>query len=38
MRIEFTGAVFVWRGPAPFCFVAVPDAEWGVVESRVEAW
>ena len=27
MRIEFTGTVFVWRGPAPFFFVAVPDAE-----------
>jgi hypothetical protein len=27
MRIEFTGAVFVWRGPAPFFFVAVPEAE-----------
>jgi len=27
MRIEFTGTVFVWRGPAPFYFVAVPEAE-----------
>jgi hypothetical protein len=27
MRIEFTGTVFVWRGPAPFFFVAVPEAE-----------
>jgi hypothetical protein len=25
MRIEFTGDVFEWRGPAPFLFVAVPD-------------
>ena len=24
MRLEFTGEVFVWRGPAPFYFVAVP--------------
>ena len=27
MRIEFTGAVFEWRGPAPFFYVAVPDPE-----------
>jgi hypothetical protein len=27
MRIEFTGTVIVWRGPAPFYFVAVPEAE-----------
>jgi hypothetical protein len=27
MRIEFAGTVFVWRGPAPFFFVAVPEAE-----------
>jgi hypothetical protein len=27
MRVEFTGEVFVWRGPAPFYFVAVPEDE-----------
>ncbi len=27
MRVEFTGEVFVWRGPAPFFFVAVPEDE-----------
>ena len=27
MRIEFRGEVFEWRGPAPFFYVAVPDAE-----------
>ena len=27
MRIEFSGPVFEWRGPAPFFYVAVPDAE-----------
>lgn len=27
MRVEFTGEVFVWRGPAPFYFVAVPPDE-----------
>jgi hypothetical protein len=27
MRVEFSGEVFVWRGPAPFFFVAVPPPE-----------
>jgi hypothetical protein len=27
MRIQFTGDMFEWRGPAPFCFVRVPDDE-----------
>lgn len=27
MRVEFSGEVFVWRGPAPFYFVAVPPPE-----------
>lgn len=27
MRLEFSGEVFVWRGPAPFYFVAVPPDE-----------
>jgi hypothetical protein len=25
MRIEFSGQVFTWRGPAPFFYVAVPE-------------
>jgi hypothetical protein len=25
MRIEFTGPIWHWRGPAPFFFVTVPD-------------
>jgi hypothetical protein len=25
MIIDFNGAIFYWRGPAPFLFVAVPD-------------
>lgn len=25
MIIEFEGAIFHWRGPAPFLFVAVPE-------------
>ncbi|HUP85748.1 MAG TPA: DUF1905 domain-containing protein [Acidimicrobiales bacterium] len=27
LRFEFTGQVFSWRGPAPFTFVRVPEAE-----------
>jgi hypothetical protein len=25
MRIEFSGRIWHWRGPAPFFFVTVPD-------------
>lgn len=27
MRIEFSGAIWYWRGPAPFTFVTVPEDE-----------
>ena len=27
MRLQFTGEVWYWRGPAPFHFVTVPDGE-----------
>jgi hypothetical protein len=27
MRFEFTNVIWEWRGPAPFFFVSVPDAE-----------
>lgn len=27
MELDFTGEVIHWRGPSPFRFVAVPDAE-----------
>jgi hypothetical protein len=27
MNIEFTGKIFIWRGPAPWYFVAVPAKE-----------
>ena len=37
MRIEFTGAVFEWRGPAPFFYVAVPDAESSEVRAVASA-
>ena len=27
MRIEFSGPIWYWRGPAPFYFVTVPEAD-----------
>ena len=27
MELEFTGEIWFWRGPAPWYFVTVPDAE-----------
>lgn len=27
LRVEFTGRIFHWRGPAPYHFVAVPERE-----------
>ena len=29
--IPFDGVIFEWRGPAPFLFVAVPDAHIGAI-------
>lgn len=29
--IGFDGVIFEWRGPAPFLFVAVPDAQIGAI-------
>jgi hypothetical protein len=37
MRIEFRGEVFEWRGPAPFVYVAVPEAESAEVRSVATA-
>jgi hypothetical protein len=37
MRIEFSGPVFTWRGPAPFFFVAVPEEESREVKSIAAA-
>ncbi len=37
MRIEFTGPVFEWRGPAPFFYVAVPGAESAEVRAVASA-
>jgi hypothetical protein len=33
MDFEFSGEVFMWRGPSPFHFVAVPDAESAQIEA-----
>ena len=27
MHLEFSGEIWFWRGPSPFHFVTVPDAE-----------
>ena len=27
MVIEFTGRIFIWKGPAPWFFVAVPEEQ-----------
>ncbi len=27
MNIEFNGKIFIWRGPAPWFFVTVPEKE-----------
>ncbi|MFO7544436.1 MAG: DUF1905 domain-containing protein [Trueperaceae bacterium] len=37
MRVEFSGEVFVWRGPAPFYFVAVPPPESGDIRAIAAA-
>jgi hypothetical protein len=29
MDLEFSGEMWFWRGPAPFHFVTVPEAECG---------
>lgn len=31
--MEFSGEVFVWRGPAPFYFIAVPEAQSREIEA-----
>ena len=27
MNIEFSGTIFIWRGPAPWFYVAVPEKQ-----------
>jgi hypothetical protein len=36
MRLEFTGEIWEWRGPAPFHFVTVPEAEAGMIAAASE--
>lgn len=33
MELEFSGEVFVWRGPAPHHFVSIPEHDCGAIES-----
>ncbi|WP_147139950.1 DUF1905 domain-containing protein [Stackebrandtia albiflava] len=33
MDLTFTGEVWYWRGPAPWHFVTVPDAQCGEIEA-----
>jgi len=33
MRLEFSGEIWFWKGPAPWHFVTVPDEECGGLEA-----
>lgn len=33
MRLEFSGELWFWRGPAPWHFVTVPERECGELEA-----
>lgn len=33
MELTFSGLVWEWRGPAPYVFVTVPDAQCGELEA-----
>lgn len=33
MELEFSGELWFWKGPAPWHFVTVPDAECGALEA-----
>jgi Domain of unknown function (DUF1905) len=33
MNLEFSGEMWFWKGPAPWHFVTVPDAECGALEA-----
>lgn len=34
MELEFSGEVWFWRGPAPFHWVTVPEAESATIKSK----
>lgn len=36
-RLEFSATVWTWRGPAPFYFVTVPDAEAEVLQDLMRS-
>jgi hypothetical protein len=36
MQLTFSGPVWEWRGPAPFHFVTVPEAESGMIAAASE--
>ncbi len=33
MRVEFSGEIWFWRGPAPWYFITVPDEQCGTLEA-----
>lgn len=33
MRLQFHGEIFYWRGPAPYLFVAVPEAQSAAIKA-----
>ncbi|HTX82403.1 MAG TPA: DUF1905 domain-containing protein [Streptosporangiaceae bacterium] len=33
MKLEFSGEIYFWRGPAPHHFITVPDEECGALEA-----
>jgi Domain of unknown function (DUF1905) len=37
MELEFTDAVFEWRGPAPYHFVSVPEDDAAVIQDVAAA-
>lgn len=37
MKIEFNGAIWYWRGPAPWYFVTVPEQECHDLHARAGA-
>jgi len=36
MNVEFSGEIWFWRGPAPWYFVTVPEAESRELEATVK--
>ncbi|MGC9665166.1 DUF1905 domain-containing protein [Planosporangium sp. 12N6] len=33
MKLEFSGEIWFWKGPAPWHFITVPDEECGALEA-----